>query len=717
MYEDLLQVIAENRPFPDRDIETIPPEMSGLLPECTVSSYLHLDAALARIAGPDAGGLDALLRTDSATDRYTVLTSASNGASISVIAAVHRDLGARDQVRAALQPNVPPALIASAADIGPNRAVFFSLNAALTLASSPRVRFAFHWLREVAAGSIEGQLGTDVDSGLDASIHAVLSNRFLAAVTLDDDGRLRLRLFRHRDASLDASSTLSVQAGAQNPLAGNRNQLIRAILDAGGGVVAETAPLETEAAAALAGSVYDKALTALEKKCAAALSWRYHAAASGTALVDCSFDFTPEGLACYRAALAGDFSGLLGRQVPHAWLHKGELTEALEGQNSIELHLPFLDRKEWVSRWDALAKAEVEAGEDGRLLTYTVAASDHVRQKNSYQSTLALAGSLLFPQSTSSFQLTYTDSRTGSGRRFTNSLAPLLAAYRFPAEAGRWLEAAADSGGPIETALTLGVPGTLVSAWLRAPEEHAPDFFDVYSKVSVAVQRVMRTWLPFVYFSDLERYEDLPAAFALVFYRSTRPFPGHPRSEFAYDLVSPECPGVAAPAAARQFVYELRKVVQLLRSAGREELAEYYAVWLAPEILAEIVRQPRLINALITGDALFINGLVHLGLEARALAARLASDPQAATRDLVIFASDFAALFHRRLRRLYGGSDFVAFGSLLLIEATRALGAALGGDAVISATLRVKAGAREQTFVNTGYRPNTPSAVSNQPSA
>jgi hypothetical protein len=58
------------------------------------------------------------------------------------------------------------------------------------------------------------------------------------------------------------------------------------------------------------------------------------------------------------------------------------------------------------------------------------------------------------------------------------------------------------------------------------------------------------------------------------------------------------------------------------------------------------------------------------------------------------------------LRRLYGGQDFVAFGSLLLVEATRALGAALDGGAAISATLRLASGDREQTFVNTAYRPD-----------
>ena len=105
------------------------------------------------------------------------------------------------------------------------------------------------------------------------------------------------------------------------------------------------------------------------------------------------------------------------------------------------------------------------------------------------------------------------------------------------------------------------------------------------------------------------------------------------------------------------------------------------------------------------GDGFFIDRLVHLGLHARALGDQAATNPFRATRDLTALASDFTSVFHRRLRRLYGGQDFVGFGSLLLLEATRALGAALDGDAAISGTFWASAGGREQTFVNAGYRP------------
>ena len=433
MSDNLSEFISQNRPFPDGDIETIPPDLFQLEPGCTLASYMLFETALARIAGSNASGFGRLLARDPATHRYTVLSSTMDCGMCCVVAAVRRDAGARDQVQPVLGPRFSPALITSPVEIGPDRAFIFSLNAALTLAAGPRVQFAFHWLREIAAGEIQDQLGDDIDSGMEASVRAVLSGCFLGGIALDEQGWLRFLVTKRNQAGLDLSSTLNVESTIRTSLPPDLTPLVRTILDAGGGLplaagsdrsavttidcyllqqsMASAAEAQCRpangsgVATALAASAYDKVLQALEKKYAAGLSWGYHKAANGAPLVDCSFDFTAGGLAAYGTALRGDFSSALAAPSPHTRLSKAALTEALEGHNRIELHLPFLDRRQWVSRWDALAKADIEASEEGRLFAYTVSASDRIRQNNEYQSTLALAGSLLFPKGTSSFDL------------------------------------------------------------------------------------------------------------------------------------------------------------------------------------------------------------------------------------------------------------------------------------------------------------------------
>ncbi|HVX66142.1 MAG TPA: hypothetical protein VHA11_06060, partial [Bryobacteraceae bacterium] len=138
MADALSSLIETNQPFPAADIETIPPESFELPPDCALASYQRLETALERIAGADGAGLSGLLPHDPATHRFTVLRSAGQGCVRAVIAAVRKDLGARDQVAPALEGHLEPGLIASAAGLGSDRAVVFSLSTTLKLSATPR---------------------------------------------------------------------------------------------------------------------------------------------------------------------------------------------------------------------------------------------------------------------------------------------------------------------------------------------------------------------------------------------------------------------------------------------------------------------------------------------------------------------------------------------------------------------------------------------------
>jgi hypothetical protein len=564
-----------------------------------------------------------------------------------------------------------PVSIVSPADIGPGRTLLFWFDRSLRPSARPRLRFALHWLQEVAAGRFGEGLCRQLDSGADASVHATLSGRFLAAVALDEEGRLRLRLSRWR------ASSLHVETGAAAPP--DPGPLSRAILALDSG-----AP--EDAATRLASEILEQGWKAAAARCAAELSRR---TARGNAILDRSFDFTPEGLAAYRAALEG---GLAERH----------LSRALEGECTVEAHLPCFSRAEWPRRWDILAAAKAVAEEGGRVVVCPAQESDRARRGNARQNTLALAAPLLFPESASGFEIGFTDTRTGAAPVLAHSLPALLRAYDFGAEPFEWL--AESHPGDVRASVSLSVPGVMAGAWLRAPGERDPTFFEVYSKVSVAVQRALRRWLPYVYFSNLDRFEDLPVAYPLVFYGRTYPCSGQPRSNFAHDLVTLEDPGVARPWAARPLSAALTRAERLLLAAGRKNVAHLYESWRAHDVLAGIVRRPRFINALLSADAFFIDRLVSLGLAGRDLSSRLAVNPRRTTKDLAAFADEFTRAVNRKLRRLYGGQEFIALGSLLLLEATRALSAALDGNAAITAILRLSDADREQTFTNAALR-------------
>jgi hypothetical protein len=564
-----------------------------------------------------------------------------------------------------------PFSISCPADIGRDRTLLFWLPGSLTFEIRPRLRFTLHWLREVSTGCFGDELCQNLDSSLDASLRATLSGTLRAAIAVDEDGWLRLRLSMWRDSSLH------VAAGTDSPR--DPEPLARAIL-------AFDPEAPPEGAARLASAILEEAFLAVEKKCAAELG---RLSARKAALLDRSFDFTADGLAGYRAALEGSLAA-------------AHLAESLESGTRIEVHLPFLGRSEWAGRWDALAGAKAVAEEDGRVFVHAGPVSGRERRRNACQNTLALAAPLLYPEATAGFEIGFTDSRTASAAAVAHWLPWLLRDYDFGPEPFEWLAEVA--GGDVRASLSFGVPGSMAGAWLRAPGERDPEFFHAYSKVSLAVQRTVRRWLPYACLSDLNRFADTNFGYGLIFYRSTRPCGGRPRSDFAHDLVTPEDPGVARPWAWRPLAFHLACAERLLRAAGRHDLAHLYEPWRARTILEGIVRRPRFINALLAADAFLIDRLVSLGLAGREFPALHADGPRRAAKEVSAFMAQFSRAVNHKLWRIYAGQGFIAMGSLLLVEATRALAAVLDGQAAISVTLHLASGSRERTFVNAAFR-------------
>ncbi len=476
-----------------------------------------------------------------------------------------------------------------------------------------------------------------------------------------------------------------------------------------------------QAAQALAGAIPEdvrrfaaqvgaKALEALENKYSIELSYAAGAWSADTALLDCSFDFSEAGLKAYRAALEGDLTAALGQGEPHVRLYLGLLTHGVRRHSRLELALPFLDRKQWSRRWEALAQVRIEPTLDGRLLAYTLEASDETERRQTAQSAMNLcAAFVLRPGARDTrFSLSWSDRRRLTPAQARSALPALLKAYRLDA-ALDWLAAAPADACEIQTDLTLTVPGETAAAWLQAPVERSPEYGPVYTEVSVAVQQALRRWLPQVYFSDLSRYDTLGAAYPLVVYQCTLPFRSKAKNEFAYDVMSAESVAVARRSTSWALAAELARIEQLLLEAGKPETARFYRPTRKDVILAGVERAPRLFHALLVADAQFIDYLIRLGVRAGGLRRALEREPQRALRELTRFGEEFVKTFHRRLKRLYGGEDFTSFGALILVEATGALSRALGAAGGVSGVLRMRVDRREGAplegvFTNADYR-------------
>jgi hypothetical protein len=295
--------------------------------------------------------------------------------------------------------------------------------------------------------------------------------------------------------------------------------------------------------------------------------------------------------------------------------------------------------------------------------------------------------SVLALTSETGLALSYTSTQRLACSQARVALPPLLASYGLDA-----LDNQLDSQqGSVDATMTVSIPGALTDRWLEAPGERERQFFPVYAKVSRAVQRAMRTWLPYLYFGSLERYEDLAVAAPLVVYQASRPCAGRPKYDFSYDVLSEASMTFFYRGATKRLVKEMARIEGLLRGAGRRDLAEAYRPRQARVLMKMVRRHPERVRSLLVADSCLTDAFVNLGCQAGRLRNRIAEDPKAAGKELARLADQAARSLRATLRRLPGGQDSQALAALLFVEATNALGGDATRPSGIQATLHISA--------------------------
>ena len=195
--------------------------------------------------------------------------------------------------------------------------------------------------------------------------------------------------------------------------------------------------------------------------------------------------------------------------------------------------------------------------------------------------------------------------------------------------------------------------------WRNAPTEHDPEYFRVWQRVSLALQRWLRDGVARAYFEDLSSFENRQAAYPVIVYQASRLCHGRPRTEFTYDLRDyPECRTTLAMSwklTGRAIQALLRGIGQRLHAAGRTELAHRYAPVWHQDVLVAVQKKPKAYVDLLMAESALINAAIDLGTE-RSMKA----------------ANRFAKTVHLNLRKVYG-MDLQALGVGILEEATRVL--------------------------------------------
>jgi len=446
------------------------------------------------------------------------------------------------------------------------------------------------------------------------------------------------------------------------------------------------------AAAKLAAPAAEAVARQWELRIAAALS----ASRGEATAADATFRLTEAGLAAAARLARGDASPVLERSAELLRLRRALLTETFSRRFFVELHAPLLRVRRKQRDLESFASAEACATEDGRLqIRYTAQASDTITTDLRTQTAMVFSAAISATDGEARrdhFSLSFTDRR---------QLDPAVvqAPYRRVLEA-YGLGDAVLPGVPCTATLHLRIPGTSVEAWLDTPSPVSPEYLPVMSRLAYAVQAMARQWLPALYLARLEAFSRPSAVHPLLAWSCSPPCSGPRKKDLSYDFMDPKVVEALLQACAPAFRQRLGEIWKALADAGRKQTAAYYEPADTRYILASVRRQHRNFVSLLVADAFLVEAVLNAAHCAREVDRLARAAPKAAVSEMARFSREMAETFHRRLRRLYAGDDYLALGPLFFLTATSALAGASGPAAEIAAVLTLECEGGKMTYSN-----------------
>lgn len=408
------------------------------------------------------------------------------------------------------------------------------------------------------------------------------------------------------------------------------------------------------------------------------------------AVADATFRFTDAGLAAAARVAQGDLSPLFEDGGAVLRLRRGLLTETFHRRVFLEVHAPMLRVRRKQRDLESFASAEACPTEDGRLqIRYTAQAADVITADLRTQTALVFSAAISARDGEprrDHFSLSFTDRRRLDPAVLQAPYLRVLEAYG--------LRGVALPDKPCAASLHLRLAGSCVEAWTSSPAPGSPEYLPEMSRLATAVQRMVRLWLPALYLARIEAYSRPSAVHPLLAWSCSPPCSGPRKKDLSYDFMDPKVVDAVLQAGSAEFRQRLAETWKFLIDAGRKQTAAYYEPADTRYILASVRRQQKNFVSLLTADAFLVEAVLNAAGCAREVDRLSRVVPKAAVSEMARFSREMAETFHRKLRRLYAGDEFLALGPLFFLTATSALagGGTDAGEVAAVLTLECEEG-------------------------
>ena len=321
-----------------------------------------------------------------------------------------------------------------------------------------------------------------------------------------------------------------------------------------------------------------------------------------------------------------------------------------------QIHLPFLDRQELSQVSAILLKTHLV--EDAPNV-YRLERADQTFENEYFRQCLILMAPALFPAPNVPITAAFSMEKTA----MAGSLLP-------------WLPDAANKIDPQEqlpVKITVTYTESASRAWANICPERTKDYVVRYGRMSVALRRALRFWVPMIHFAKPSNFQDTEWTWPLLGWASTKP--QHPRTsrDFTYDVLDAESMSRASRSMRRNLHQYLAPLHDSLNAIGESLIAEHYGPkrHVKGAYAAEYNR--RNFNALFAGEHYLVEILNNFGTKLAVLRDNKRLSHSRKVRLFHKLVKEFCKQTNMRLRRFFGPRNWESLAPLLLLEITNSL--------------------------------------------
>jgi hypothetical protein len=354
----------------------------------------------------------------------------------------------------------------------------------------------------------------------------------------------------------------------------------------------------------------------------------------------------------------------------------GRIRQVNAGRPWSEVHLPYFTRREWNRRFEAFRNLNFEQ----RHGWIQASGAD----PHSLDSLALRTAAFVFQP------------RPGPG-------LPLRFLFPDCRLEQPWAGLLADRWGvklPVHSAvrsLELSLPGQAAEAWRRAPRLHHGRYHQVFIRVALSLQWILRRWSLAQHASTLEGLRDVEATLQLTMFNTLRPWAEGARSEPCYDVLDESLMLESFRKAGRRLPAHMEMAAEWCDRHGFDDLAREYRsprMHIVAARVADRCFRGRAVRNMLSAESGVINAIVRFSQEART------AEAPRAIRSAV---DALAASFDEYLPRIFRGPGAAKkIAPAIFLEATSALSAALGNPPPLDVRMETEDGAVHR---------NQPSAV------